>query len=218
MHFFASAILCVEPSIHAWRRSFHLLRREISQPFAQDTCVTCHMHSLVNLLLGIGHHPSLKSQSVSFVFHFLNWIMLYYDAFFTRGILGHRPLTFFVTSHTTGSVHQPQDGKCTPATIWHCVHQPLAKRSGCHMSKYGRSATVPLCSIEYPPKATRPFFGTAFHIGINHPSVIKTPLSFSKCPATPIPIARACRPQPSPRPRQRPLLGQQTEFPGSVSM
>ncbi len=46
--------------------------REISQPFAQDTCVTCHMHSLVNLLLGIGHHLSLKSQSVSFFFQFVN--------------------------------------------------------------------------------------------------------------------------------------------------
>ena len=115
MHFFACAILCVEPSIHAWRRSFHLLRREISQPFAQDTCVTCHMHSLVNLLLGIGHHLSLKSQSVSFFFQFLNQIRLYYDAFFTRGILGHRPLTFFVTSHTT---------ECTPATTRQCVHQP----------------------------------------------------------------------------------------------
>jgi len=149
MHFFACAILCVEPSIHAWRRSFHLLRREISQPFAQDTCVTCHMHSLVNLLLGIGHHLSLKSQSVSFFFQFLNQIRLYYDAFFTRGILGHRPLTFFVTSHTT-SVHQPQHGivytshkmalytshnspACTPATRWHCVHQ---SQGGvwCHMS------------------------------------------------------------------------------------
>jgi hypothetical protein len=123
--------------------------------FAQDTCVTCHMHSLVNLLLGIGHHPSLKSQSVSFVFHFLNWIMLYYDAFFTRGILGHRPLTFFVTSHTTGSVHQPQDGKCTPATIWHVYishNSPSGVGATCqNMAGRPLSLSVPLSTPLKPP-------------------------------------------------------------------
>ena len=69
------------------------------------------------------------------------------------------------------SVHQPQHGivytshkmalytshnspACTPATRWHCVHQ---SQGGvwCHMSKRWHVATVPLCSIENPPKSKK---------------------------------------------------------------
>ena len=155
MHFFCCAILCVEPSIHAWRRSFHLLRREISQPFAQDTSVTCHMHSLVNLLLGIGHHPSLKSQSVSFFSHFLNWIRLYYDAFFTRGYPRSQATHILCHQPQLASVYTSHKMACTPATTRQRVHQsqggvvPHVKKMSC--------GHCPLCSTEYPPKTTVSF-------------------------------------------------------------
>ena len=90
----------------------------------------CHMSHAFASKLAFRYrlHPSLKSQSVSFFSHFLNCIMLYYDAFFTRGVVRSQAThTFFVTSHTTVVPH---------VMIWHV-------------------ATVPLCSIENPPKSKK---------------------------------------------------------------
>jgi hypothetical protein len=58
------------------------------------------------------------------------------------------------TSHKMARVHQPQDGTCTPATTRQRVHQ---SQGGvwCHMSKRWHVATVPLCSIENPPKSKK---------------------------------------------------------------
>ena len=97
----------------------------------------CHMSHAFASKLAFRYrlHPSLKSQSVSFFSHFLNWIMLYYDAFLTRGVVRSQATHTF-TSHNSPTCHQSQGSVVPHVIIWHV-------------------ATVPLCSIENPPKSKK---------------------------------------------------------------
>ena len=104
---------------------------------------------------------------------------------FSLGVcLGHRSLAFVVTSHII---------ECTPATSWHVYtsqHSPActpATRGSVvpHVKRW-LVATVPLCSIEYPPKTTVSFLEphSIFEIPICLCS--KLPCHFQKAP-TPFP-------------------------------